>query len=150
MSFTTPTTPNLADFVTFCQNQGVSATFLDPSSEYYAWAFTRAQDIALFVPQMPSIIYVLAVYNLGMHTLIKIAQDVGTPFFSDMRKTYFLLSAPLGSINSSSDNGTSQSNVISEWQKNLTLSGMDLMRTPWGRDYLDYAQQYGSTIVGVS
>jgi len=76
MAFTNPTTPNLADFITFCQAQGVVAGYLDPLSPYFSWAFTHALDITISVPQMPSAEYVLAVYNLGMHWLVSTAQDV--------------------------------------------------------------------------
>ncbi len=223
-SFTNPGTPNLADFIVFAQNQGVTVADLDPSSPYYQWALTKGEDVALYVPQITSIEYVLAVYNYAFHALLKIAQDTsglalsslvwasgvvtattavalipaagsvygiavsgavplgyngafqGTvtgantlvyplatnpgaatqagflaqTFFSDQRKAYGLLSFPVGAISSSSDEATSQSVVVPEFFKTLTLSGMDLMRTPWGREYLDYAQTYGQNVVGVS
>lgn len=76
MAFVDPTTPNLADFITFCQAQGVVAGYLDPASPYFVWALTHAEDITILVPQMPAAEYVIAVYNLGMHWLVSNAQDV--------------------------------------------------------------------------
>lgn len=76
MAFTNPATPNLADFITFCQAQGVLAGYLDPSSPYFSWALTHAVDITISVPQMPSAEYVIAVYNLGMHWLVSNAKDI--------------------------------------------------------------------------
>jgi hypothetical protein len=75
MAFVDPTTPNLADFITFSQNQGLSSTYLSPTSPYYQWALTFAQDVTITVPQMAAIEYVIAVYNLGFHHLLMIAQD---------------------------------------------------------------------------
>jgi hypothetical protein len=42
MAFANPTTPNLEDFQTFCQEQGVNTTVLAPSSDYFQWALTLA------------------------------------------------------------------------------------------------------------
>lgn len=75
MAFTNPTTPNLADFVTFCQNQGVNATVLSPTSDWFQWALNIAQDTAPYVCEVPGIVYVLAVYNFGLHWLISQAPD---------------------------------------------------------------------------
>jgi len=75
MAFTDPMTPNLADFITFCQGQGVNATVLSPSSDWFQWALNIAQDTTPYVPQVPGIIYVLAVYNFGLHWLISQAPD---------------------------------------------------------------------------
>lgn len=76
MAFTDPTAPNLADFITFCQAQGVSAVYLDPASPYYQWAFSHAVNTVWTVPQVPAIEYVIAVYNFGMHWLVCNAPDV--------------------------------------------------------------------------
>lgn len=223
MAFANPTYPNLADFITFCQTQGVEVGFLPVTSDYYQWALTYAENIVVDVPQIPDIQYVIAVYNLGFHWLIGHAPDVtaantslvwasgvvtvtttaalgltigetfpvsitgavpiayngsytGTvtgastftyplatdpgaettagnytlSFFADLRKQYKLLSFVPGVTSSSSDQGTSQSWEISEFFKNATLSTLDLLKTPWGRAYLEYAQAYGPSEVGFS
>ncbi|MDE3023847.1 MAG: hypothetical protein KGI54_18680 [Pseudomonadota bacterium] len=151
MSFVNPTIPNLADFITFCQNQGVTVTILPTSSDYYQWSLTYAEDIALYITEIPSILYVLAVYNLGMHRLVSITPDqAGQTFFTDQRASYKLLSLTPGVIESSADQSTSNSFAVPDGLKNLTLSALDMIKTPWGRYYIGYAQQYGPNVVGVS
>ena len=221
--FTNPTQPNLTDFITFCQAQGVEAGFLPVTSDYYVWGLQYAENIVINVPQIPAIQYVIAVYNLGMHWLVTNAPDVraanasltwatgtvtattaapldltigetfpvtitaavptgyngpysatvtgtstftylvatnpGTEtaagfynlqFFSDLRKKFNLLAFSAGPINSSADNGTSESTVVSDVMKQLTFSDLEVMLTPWGRKYLAFAQMYGPNIVEFS
>ncbi len=121
-------------------------------SQYLQWAFTHATSVTLIPPgDMPPILYVLACYNVGMHQLLKIAQDQsGQSFFQSQRTSYSLLSFVAGPVISSQDNGTGQTLAEPEFLKGLTVSDLDLLKTPWGREYLSYSQQYGSTIVGVS
>src|ERR1700761_3666366 len=76
MSFADPTKPNLPDFITFCQAQGVLAGYLPVDSDYYQWALTHGVNTVLEISQIPSIEYVIAVYNFGMHWLICNAPDV--------------------------------------------------------------------------
>ncbi len=150
--FTNPTTPNLTDFTTFVYNQGVLPVNLPSTSEYLVWSLDYAGNIALAPPPaMPSIVYVMAIYNLGMHHLLKIAQDVtGSNFFQTQRQAYNLLSFTAGPVISSQDQATQTNLEVSEWMKTMTLSALDYLKTPWGREYLAYAQSYGPNIVGVS
>lgn len=152
MSFTDPTQPNLADFTTFVYNQGVPEADLPNNSQYLQWAFKMAMNLALVAPcSVPSIVYVLAVYNLGMHRLLKVAQDIPpSTFFSAQRASFKLMSLVAGVVQSSSDNGTSNSLVVPDFFKNLTMQDLDLLKTPWGQEYLAYAQQFGPDVVGVS
>ena len=151
MSFVDPTKPNLADFITFCQSQGVVENFLPIGSDYYVWAFDFAYAIVNTVPQMPVGLYIIAVYNLGMNQLLFIAQDqLGQTFFADARKTFGLMSLIVGGVSSSFDNGTGQSLIVQDFMKNLTYSDLDAQKTPWGRAYLGYAQTYGPNVMDVS
>ncbi|WP_369065305.1 hypothetical protein [Burkholderia gladioli] len=142
----------MADFTTFVYNQGVPEADLPNNSQYLQWAFTMAMNLALVAPcSVPSIVYVLAVYNLGMHRLLKVAQDIPpSTFFSQQRTVFKMMAFTAGVIQSSSDESTSNSMVVPEFFKNLTLQDLDLLKTPWGREYLAYAQQFGPDIVGVS
>ena len=151
MAFVNPTAPNLADFETFLTTQGVPyAGLSDPAFVQYALDY--AQNVALLPPaDMPAILYVLAVYNLGTHRLIRIGPDAtGQTWFSTARAQYKLLSFGLGPVVASADQGTSQTLAQPEWFKGMTISALDLAKTPWGVEYLDYAQQYGPNIVGLS
>ena len=152
MSFVNPTAPNLADFTTYVRNQGVTTTVLPDGSPYLTWAFNYGVNVTSQPPgNMPAILYVLACYNLGMHYLLTITQDQsGQTFFADQRKAYSLLTFISGAVISSGDNGTNETLSEPEFLKGLLIGDLDQLKTPWGRSYLDYAQQYGSTIVGVS
>jgi hypothetical protein len=121
-------------------------------SPYLAWAFSVAIGVALIPPAcMPPLMYVLAVYNLGMHQLLKVAQDQsGQTFFSAQRKAFNLLTFQAGPVAASADQATSETLVTADFIKGLTMQGLDLLNTPWGREYLAYAQSYGPNIVGVS
>lgn len=150
--FTDPTEPNLADFTTFVYDQGVPSVDLPSSSEYLVWALAYGQNIALLPPPlMPSIVYVIAVYNLGMHQLLKVSQDISpSTFFTTQRASYKLLSFSAGPVSSSTDQGTSSNLDVANWMEDIPLSALDYLKTPWGRSYLEYAQQYGPNIVGLS
>lgn len=152
MAFVDPSTPNLADFTTYVQNQGVKTTYLPTNSPYLTWAFNAGVNTTLVPPaDMPAILYVLACYNYGMHTLLMIAQDQsGQTFFADQRKAYGLLSFTAGAVITSTDNATSQTLSEPEFLKGFLVGNLSLLKTPWGREYLDYAQQYGPTVVGIS
>lgn len=224
MAFVNPNAPNLADFITFCREQGLTTTDLPDASEYFTWAFTFADDVTISVPQMPAILYVIAVYNLGFHHLLMIASDTsglgltslvwasgqvtatttaaltatagttltvavsgsvplayngtysavvtgantfvyavqndpgtatqvgtyGTVFFSTLRTKYNLLAFSAGPISGSGDQGTYENTLNPEFFKYLTFSDLNLMLTPWGRNYLSYAQCFGPTVVGLS
>lgn len=76
MAFTDPIVPNLPDFITFCQAQGVSPAYLDPASDYYQWALTHAVNAVYTVTCIPPIEYVIACYNFGMHWLVCNAPDI--------------------------------------------------------------------------
>lgn len=151
MAYANPTYPNLSDFIVFCRGQGVLVSFLPDASDYFQAAFDWLENIALYVPQVNSIIYVNAAYNLGLHNLIKVAQDEPTmTFFADQRVAYKMLQFITGAISSSGDQGTNQSFAVSDALKNLTLAAIDLLKTPWGRTYMEYSQQFGDSIVGAS
>lgn len=126
-----------------------SATAYSP---YLEWAFVGAMGVTLIPPAcMLPILYVMAVYNCGMHKLLKIAQDQpGQTFFATQRQTFKLLSFKAGPVASSADQATSSTLVTPDFLKGLTMGDLDLLNTPWGREYLDYSQMYGPNIVGVS
>lgn len=152
MAFANPSAPNLADFTTFVFAQGVPEGDLPSGSEYLQWAFDIAMGVALIPPaSLPPILYVMAVYNLGMHQLLKIAQDQnGQTFFSQQRAAFKLLTFQAGPVGASADQSTSNTLVAADFIKGLTMQGLGLLNTPWGREYLAYAQAYGPNIVGVS
>ena len=150
--FANPTFPNLADFVVFCLAQGVPTADLPSPYTYAQWALSYSENVTITSDgSMPAIMYVMAVYNLGLHQLIKTSPDqTGQTFFADSRKAYKMLSFTTGPVASSGDESTNQSLVVPEWMKTMSLQANDCLKTPWGISYLEYAQSYGSNIVGIS
>lgn len=152
MSFVTPNVPNITDFTTYVYAQGVPSADLPSGSQYLDWALGYAIGITLVPPAcMPAIEYTIACYNAGMHQLLKIAQDeTGQTFFTTARTTFGLNAFVFGVSTSASDNGTSNTLATPDFIKSSTLQTIDFMRTPWGRDFVEYQQSYGPNVVGVS
>jgi hypothetical protein len=151
MAWVDPSTPNLADFTTYCQNQGIVATYTASSSEYFQWAFNWSMADAMVCPNMPTIRYVLAVYELGADRFITIAQDDGQgTFYQTQRTTFGVLEFRPGVVMASGDGPTSQTLVVPDWYRELPLAAQEQIKTPWGRRYLAYAQMYGPYVVGVT
>jgi hypothetical protein len=154
---TAPTLEGFQDFVT--NVMGINPLYLPNNSPSIGWAFSVALMIvnpALAVVATPSMapvqtsIYEQAVYNLAGDNLINYAQDQpGRTYFADLRKAYGLNAFAAGVVTSASDSGTSDSLAVPEALQALTLSQLQNVKTPWGRQYLAYAQTYG-TMWGVA
>lgn len=164
-----PLQPTLAGFWLFIRNvMRIDADKLPDDSTYPGWAFNISKMIvlrALMVvpspdPAYPNL-YALAVYNLAGDRLVNFAPDVQDapivegsdpplPYFAWLRSKLGLNSFVPGVIQSSSDNGTSQSLVVPKAMENLTFFDLQTLKTPWGQTYMGYAQSYGSTIWGIS
>lgn len=71
-------------------------------------------------------------------------------YFAAARKSFKLAGFAPGIISSTSDAGTSASFDNPDFAKGLTLFDLQLLKTPWGRAYLNIAQKYGPTIWGMS
>ena len=101
-------------------------------------------------------IYSIAVYNLGGHVLCEIAvDDPNLPppfntFWADLRQRLGMNSMSLGLITSASDQGTSAGQQIPSQIMDMTLMGLSLLKTPWGRMYLMIAGQWGAPPWGIS
>ncbi|MGC9216179.1 hypothetical protein [Acidithiobacillus sp.] len=145
------TTPDITDFTTFCQNQGIVASYTAVGSEYFQWAFDWAMAQAMQCPQMPASLYVRAVYNFGADKFLYLAQDNGQgTFYADQRAAFGILQFKPGVVMASGDGPTSQTLVVPDWYRGIPINVQEQLKTPWGREYLGYAQQYGIYVVGVS
>lgn len=146
--------PTLAGFQTFIVNtMGISNAILDPNDSVICMAFTVALDmvntaIACISPD----IYTLAVYNLGGSNIINFAQDqVGAPdylntnlpFFAYLRQKYNILGYVSGTIQAASDVSTSETMVVPDYAKDMSLYELQLAKDPFGRRYLSFAQMFG-------
>jgi hypothetical protein len=146
--------PALAGFQLFIlNNMGITAAILPPDSLVVATAFNLAQDIVnLQLQSCSPDIYTLAVYNLGGSNIINMAMDQpgapiymnNLPFFAYVRKSWNILGFAGGVIQSSSDVSTSESMVVQKAAEEFTLADIQLLKDPYGRTYLAYAQKWGS------
>jgi hypothetical protein len=149
--------PNLTDFITFLRGVvGIDPLYLPDVSLSIVYAFQTAMatvspDLASIpsfpvVPQnpLPLTTYALAVYNLGADRIINFAQDqTGRTFFAEMRKDLGINTFRAGVVASSGGAGNSQSTLNPEFMKELTMGDLQSMKTPYGREYLNIAQQIG-------
>jgi hypothetical protein len=160
VSWSDPTSPNLPDYALFVSGvMDVSVLYLPPTSPFLAYAFDQA--LALVVApgrrwwnwgsQPPGGIgYTLAVYNCAGHIQIRITPDQAQrTFFVEQRTLYHINKPSFGVVESTSDEGTSASLAVPDALKQLTLGDLDFAKTPWGREYLSYAQDFGG-VWGIS
>lgn len=157
--------PTLAGFLAFIRgNMAINTTVLPDNAPVIPMAFQIAMDLVNCDLNLASPdIYTLAVYNLGGDNIINFAPDVQPPvpyaatdnagelpFFAYLRSKWKLLDFNSGVVQSTGDEGTNVSLVVQEAAKNFTIANLQQLKTPWGRQYLAFAQSYGPTIWGLS
>ena len=136
---------------------GIDPLYLPDDNYSIEWAY--ANSLMIVNPTLSLVgvrepimttLYVEAVYNLGGDNLINYAPDQpGRTYFADLRRSMNITSFAAGLVQSASDSGTSDSLAVPDALKNLTISQLQNMKTPWGRRYLAIAQTYG-TMWGVA
>ena len=170
--------PNIVDYATFlAKTVGVPQSYLltignivldssgnfvldssqaqvtsNPTLDQYTISLIISQEIVNDQLALASQdVYTLAVYNLGADRLVNYGADLpGGTFFNGQRTLYRLNSLPAGIISSTTDQGTGSSFLNPDFMKGLTFQDLQNMRTPWGRQYLAFAQMYGSAIWGLT
>ena len=166
MSILDPTPPDAAGFLAFVRTQmGITPQQLPDASPYFAVAFAVALEIVNKAIACASpLMYKLAVYNLGGSNLLNYAQDpipivpyppgMNPPseigFFAYTRKAYNMLGFVSGVINAAADESTSESMIVPDAFKDLTLANLQQLKDPYGRRYLEIAQDYGPNVWGLS
>jgi hypothetical protein len=152
--FLYPTQPNIVDFLLFLATEvQIPETALPPTSVWPQYALNQAIAVVMNANCTPGIIYTLAVYNYATHCLISVTPDTKPlNYFQNLRgkEGYGLIKPITGLVAASSDESTSSTLNSPDWAKKMTVSQLDLMRTPWGRFYLNYAQSAGPNVVGLS
>jgi hypothetical protein len=166
--------PSLAGFLAFIRGQmGITTAVLPDNSPVIAMALGVALTIAnpwfacvgrtlapqIVIPGVPQVsIYTLMVYNLAGSNLINYAQDVPDappvkgselPYFAYLRDKWDINGFVSGVIQDSHDETTGNSMVVQEAAKNFTLADLQYLKDPWGRQYLAFAQRYG-TLWGIT
>jgi hypothetical protein len=154
---------NLADYQAFIAAQmQIPTTALPPNSPTILTTLAVAKSLVnpalCIADSCPDLslgyigpgIYEFAVYNLAGDLLVNFAQDQpGQTYFFDLRKSLNINNFVPGLISESHDETTGESLLNQEFMKTLTMSDLQRMKTPWGRQYLMFAQSYG-TLLGVS
>jgi hypothetical protein len=155
--------PTLDGFTDFINNiVQIPTDQIDPGSYVLDFSFNYAMDICLiYLDQVPSLgpsalaptVYAIAVYNLGADTLINYAPDIpgasDPTYWSDLRASFGINEFTGGVINFSSDQSTSTGVAVADAIKQLTIMDLGTLNTPWGRNYMAIAQNYG-TLWGMS
>ncbi|MCL1515210.1 hypothetical protein [Parasaccharibacter sp. TMW2.1890] len=142
-------TPTLEGFQTFVRDIMQVPGGAVPPDGVLGMVFRLANDLVIRdLRLIDGSLYTDCVYNLAASYLLKFAQDTAssTPpgYWAKVREQLGMNSTTPGLIQSSSDNGTSQSWMIPDSLKNLSLADLDAMKNPYGQFYLSIMQQYGS------
>lgn len=154
---------SIAGFTSFIRNNmGIDSTILPDNDPVIPMALQIAVDIVnpALNDAVPDI-YVLAVYNLGGDNIINFAadqpnapvipgSDPPAPFFRNSRNVYNCLKFIPGVVQSASDEGTSTGYLVQDAAEQFTLANIQQLKTPWGRQYLAFAQSYGPAAWGLS
>ena len=155
-----PYIPTVAGFTTFIRNvMGINTTILPDNSAVITMAYCVAKEIVnQAIQQVSPLIYELALYNLAGSNLLNYAQDLDSSpiyknklkYFAYIRSQWNMLGFVSGVIQSSADEGTSESLVVQEAAKDFTLANLQQLKDPFGRQYLAFAQDYGPAAWGVT
>jgi len=161
------TSPTLAGYLLFIRDvMGISTDQLPDNSPSIGWtyeigkAWVNRALIGWGAPSSPyASMYAIAVYNFAGDRLINYAQDPADApvvegsdppmkFFAYTRKTLNIFGFVSGVVQSTGDAGTNVSMVVPKQFENFTLADLQNLKTPWGREYLAIAQQYGPSVWG--
>lgn len=139
-------TPTQAGFLAWVRSRmGVPTAALPDDSLFIGYAYDVA--VALVNPALAAVppIYMLAVYNLAGDNLVNFAPDeTGSTYWSDLRTGYGTFAFAPGVVTSAGDQGTSSGLLNPEQMKEFTLANLQNLKTPYGRQYLAFAQAYGT------
>ncbi len=149
MTWANPNTPNLVDYTAFLRGHvGIPETVMPSDSPFISYALNRARNLVINVSTIVGSDYTWAVYNCASHIQLTITPDivvngVSRGWFDARRQECGLLKTVNGTVSSSSDQGSSTSNSVSEAMKELTIEDLGFMKTLFGRDYLTFNQSFG-------
>ncbi len=134
--------PELAGFILFIRNtMGVNADALADDDPAVSLSWTMSLDwVNRQIACISPVLYSQAVYNLAASFLLNFGPEVA---FGPVREKLGINNFTAGVISASSDESTSQTRVVSDALKNLSLADLQQLKDPYGRWYLAIAQQYG-------
>ena len=149
----------------------IPSAALPSDSPYLGYAFNVAVAIVnpylgIGVPSPPplpppapqqqnNLIYQLAVYNLAADNLINWCPDqTGQTFFATLRGPppggYGINAWLAGVVTTTYDEATGSTLTTPEFMKDFTMSNLQNLKTPYGRQYLSFAQTFGPGLWGIS
>lgn len=130
---------------TYVTGTAVPPTANTAGSPWPAWALAQAMGLVITAGCGGGPDYTLTVYNGAGHILLAITPDQpGRTWFDEARQKFGLLLPTAGLIESASDQGTANTRGMPDALRQLTISDLYFMKTPWGRAYLAYQQDFGS------
>lgn len=161
--------PTLTDFLAWVRAvMGIPVIYLPDAAPALSYAFWTAMAIVNPAFQCigspapgspPNLIYTQMVYNLAGDRLLNWAPDVQPPptppfkigedgqpigYFQYLRQDMNINGFVPGVITASADESTSESLQVVDGLKTLTVGQLQNLKTPWGRTYIGYAQDYGT------
>lgn len=139
--------PTPEGFLAFLRNTvGITVAQLPDNDIQIGYAYSISLETVLCAIKTASpLIYMLSVYNLATDLLINWANDqLGQTFFTGLRTQFSLNSFVAGVISSSADESTSESLIVPDSLSGLTIGQLQNLKTPYGRQYLSWAQMYGT------
>jgi hypothetical protein len=151
MTVSPPSLAGLQDFIANMMGIPTSALPLDAPVISDSYDYSISVTNALLQSVVPGPLYALAVYNLAGDYIVNYAIDQnGQVYFAELRKTLNINAPYPGVVQAASDEGSSVSMMVPKFYDDLTLNDMQLLRTPWGRNYLAIAQRVGPSAWGVT
>lgn len=142
------TIPTLAGFVTFCRDiAGITPEVMPDADAGFDRAFSIAQGmIPLELCQLSPVIFTDCTYCWGVSVLVQFQQDQpGETFFSDMRSAYGVNNLVPGVISATSDEGTATSLTVGKSLANLSLTDLQRIKDPFGRQAIAYLMELGTS-----
>ena len=149
--------PSLANFIPFFyQTTGIPDTVIPESSVWFGYAYdTAINTVNPQIGAVPGPFYSQAVYYFGCDWMINWAPDPVPPvlfptgnrkqlgYMAFLRAKWNLTGFTPGVVQSTADESTSESLVVPEQLKMLTIDQLGNLKTPYGRAYLGIAQKAG-------
>lgn len=108
----------------------------------------KGQFVAYLVPDNTHVGYL--VKDPGTPTPVLASAAVAERFFARARAGFKINSLVPGVVTNASDVSTGAGLLNPEFMRSLTLENLQLLKTPYGRSYLQIAQKYGPTIWGLT
>lgn len=116
------------------------------------WALvTSLATVNCVIACASQVLYNQAVYMLAADLLMRFGADQPNQnWFTQQRKLYKINTFAPGTVNSGGDGGSSASLTVPEQMSRFTVGDLQNMKTPWGRRYLEIAQDFGQSLFGVT